>query len=300
MALVKKAALEQLNKVALTTYNSFFTATESAVSQLVTRQPINGPAYVHSFITSVGALREWTGERVAKSVAVGEFTGRTKKWERTVEVDVEDVLTDLLTPFTQKMSAVGAAAATHLDERVAALLQDGIDATKRKTYDGLAIFSASHARDDGTVQSNNNTSQALTSENLAESWEQMLALTDPEGKPLKMRPRYLVVPSQLVLTARDLVSSQLVNSGSSNVLNTLGLEIVHLPELDSQATTWYLLGGRPGMTPFMNYEFQAPQLASQTNATDDAVFYADKFVFGVTARNEVEAAPWECLQRNIA
>lgn len=96
----------------------------------------------------------------------------------------------------------------------------------------------------------------LTIANLEWTLAAMRKQTSPSGKPLKIRPRYLVVPPDLELTARsiltsankmylDVAAATAIPMPTTNVLPQMGLEIKvneWLPLIDTThgTTGWYL------------------------------------------------------------
>lgn len=98
----------------------------------------------------------------------------------------------------------------------------------------------------------------LTMANLETTLGLMKAQTDTLGKRLRLRPKYLVVPSELELTAKAILTSshkmwtESAGGGSTplpttNVLPTAGLQVRvndWFPYIDTTAgdTTWYLFG----------------------------------------------------------
>lgn len=273
-----------------------FVPDSGMTAPLVTTQPLNQNAFLHAFRTNHPRMRLWQGERLKRSMKLEYISGQTDNWECTIAAPVVDIMSDRLRTFYDNVMQVALNAGMYVDERVADVLNNGTNVNKYPNYDGLSLFNDSHARDDGTTQDNNLTGTALTQANLITAYETMMSFTDPEGVPLNKVPRYLIVPTQLSITAVEIVKSQLINDGDSNVFR-LGypLEVIVLPWLSS-ATTWYLAADKP----FVNHEFQPPQLSVLAAPSDGNVFWNDEVVYGVTARSKVLPGPWENLLRAVA
>jgi phage major head subunit gpT-like protein len=299
MAFSKSSQLSAVNQTLVTTYNEVFKQVESNVGDLVVTQPVPEKTFVHAFVTGYPKMREWIGEKTPKSIKAEQIIGVAKPWESTVEIDVDDLLSPILRPILADLENLGETAATHLDELIASFLQNGTSsASEYQNFDGQPLF-GTHTNEDGTTQSNNNTSRELTAANLITSVEQFMKYTDPLGRPLKNRPTHLLVPSDLYFTAKALVENPIDASGATNTMFN-ALKVVYLPELDSQTTTWYLACVKGSVTPFINYELMAPELTVLNSPESENFFWKDKVVYGVVAKRAVKAGPWFLLQRNIA
>lgn len=98
-----------------------------------------------------------------------------------------------------------------------------------------------------SVGNGNKGTGALSTANLKIAWNSFTTLRDDDGNPIMNRPKYLVVPPQLELTAREIVYPELQAPGqaTANAVPRLGLEVIvdpFLPLVDLvQGTTgWYL------------------------------------------------------------
>lgn len=299
MAFIKGDQLSAVDQTLVTAYNEVFNRVESNVADLVATQPVQQKAFVHAFKTGYPNFRKWTGEKIAKSVKAVEIAGTTEKWESTVEIDVEDMMSGLLTPLLGDMENLGDMAATYLDRAVAEFLQNGTSTdAPYLNYDGASLF-GNHTLDSGVVQSNNLTSLALNAANLITAYETVMGFKNPNGDPLNLMPTHLLVPNSLYLTAKALVENPIDASGATNVMYNK-LKVVYLPELNNQSTTWYLTTTKGSSKPFMNYELEGPTFSSKNSPQDDNFFWSDKIVHGVTVRHAVKAGPWQLCLRCIA
>lgn len=300
MALLKPANLEALNKTLVTMYNETFKRTESKVGELVITQPIGSSNFVHSFMLSFPDYRNWIDERVVNSVKIEEISGKTEKKELTIGIDVEDMLSEVTAPLIAQLGDLGYKSATLTDKMVAEFLQNGTSTNSKYTnFDGKPLFATDHPRDDGTTQSNNLTSTALTAANFITAYEAMMAFTDPTGAPLNIMPTHIVVPASLYLTAKGIVENPIDASGATNTLYN-SVKVVHLPELNNQTTTWYLTSTHNGTAPFMKYELEAPKDTLLNDPSDHNFFWNDQVVYGSVARVAVRAGAWMQILRCIA
>jgi len=124
-------------------------------------------------------------------------------------------------------------------------------------------------------------------------------LTDPDGNPLGIAPRILLVPPELELTAAELMTSSLLISGnttaapSANVLQ--GRYRVVVSNYLTSATTWWLLADGADL-PAMDVVFLNGQ---QAPTVENVMPDADKL--GVTVKGYMDfgvakAEPLSCLR----
>jgi phage major head subunit gpT-like protein len=59
--------------------------------------------------------------------------------------------------------------------------------------------------------------QALDETNFESLWEAMIQQTADNGKPLKVSPTHLIVPSSLHFDAKRLINQQILAAGESNI-----------------------------------------------------------------------------------
>lgn len=148
---------------------------------------------------------------------------------------------------------LGNSAAATEETLLANIFNNGF--TTETTPDGVAVFSASHVREDGGSASNKAATDGGLSISTLETG--LIAFRDQRdggGKRLQKRPKILLVSPSDQFTATRLVGSEYspeinygedaVNSGTMamNPVNSLGLQVVvwdYLTDTDA----WFLLGG---------------------------------------------------------
>ena len=111
--------------------------------------------------------------------------------------------------------------------------------------DGVSLFNASHPLTGGGTQSNTASSD-LTQASLEAAITAFETLTDDEGLKIAVKPKYLLVPSALKFTAKEIVKSALEPSTANNAINALvdeNIEVVASPYL-TDAGQWILLGAQ--------------------------------------------------------
>lgn len=134
------------------------------------------------------------------------------------------------------------------DQEVAGwnLINDGFN-TNNTGFDGLALYSTAHTRlDGGATQANRPaTDAALSLSALHDAVIQFRNWRNDRGRPFAgNEPRLLVVPPDLMLTAHELLDSQLkpgTANNDANVITRFGIQVKVVDYLTS-TTAWFLFG----------------------------------------------------------
>ncbi len=140
--------------------------------------------------------------------------------------------------------------------------------------------------DDGVQNTHlNRGTTALSYAALKVVWTAMLKQTDTAGKRLNLRPRYLLVPPDLMLTAAEIVQSALAPGGNNNDKNVLqgALEPISVAQF-TDATDYYLICD-PGEIESIEVGFvngrEEPELLLQDSPLAGQVFTNDQMSFKV-------------------
>ena len=168
-----------------------------------------------------------------------------EKFGRLFSLTREAIINDDLNQLRDRPAAMGRAAARTLNKSIVAKFE-----ANGPAYDGTNLFHASH---------NNLLSGAgfvLTEDTLNQALTLMRLQTDPNGNRIGLRPRLLLVPAQLEMTARRILNSALVpqagygattpaapvpfGPGGANVLQ--GIVDYAVEEYLTDPSDWYLIG----------------------------------------------------------
>jgi phage major head subunit gpT-like protein len=261
-------------------------------NKIATEVPSSDKQEIYGWLLRIPTLREWIGDRLVQNAALASYTLRNKHYELTEELDRDDVEDDSLGRYKPLVEMMGLQARKWPDYLLAALLQAG---TTEKAFDGKAFFADDHPKDisgrtSGTYD-NNFASTALSTANYDAVRTAMMSYVGEDGKPLGVRPNLLVVPPQLERTARTILNAELIPSaaGTASETNVLrgSADLLVVPELANEATTWYLLDVSKPIKPFVFQLRKAPQFVTKTAIDDDSVFWKNKFHYGVDARGNV-------------
>lgn len=257
----------------------------------------------YGWMARIPKMREWVGPRVVENLNSHAYTLENKDYELTVSVDRNDWEDENLGIYTPLMEEMGRAAAKWPDDLMKTTLQAG---TTALTFDGVSFFNTAHPLDPAATQSNNFTGSPLNAANYASVREKMMCLNGEDGRPLGIMPNLLIVPPQLEQAARIILNAEFVvgteassTGGNTNVLRG-SADLLVVPELCNQATTWYLADTSRPVRPLVFQQRKAPQFVAKTQVNDDNVFYDREFVWGTDSRGAGGYSLWFLMARAIA
>lgn len=259
--------------------------------------PSNGRENRYAWLDKLPAMREWVGERQIQNAIARGYSIVNKDWELTVEVDRNDILDDNLGVYSPIVSSMGVQARLWPDYRCAEVLQLG---TSLLAFDGQPFFSDSHPIniDDAAAGTydNNFAGTALTAANYNTVRSTMISYLGRDGKTLNVRPTLLIVPPQLEQTARQILNADFTAPAAAFGQNAAGgfqsnvlkgsAELLVVPQLSNEPTTWYLLDTSKPVKPMVWQLRKAPELIPYVNPADPELFRRKKFVYGVDSRGE--------------
>lgn len=143
MAIISNATL---NNLRTTVRGEFRTAFQNAnatslYKRLATEVPSSSKSNTYGWLAKFPQMREWVGDRVAKSISEGSYAITNKKYESTLSVDRADIEDDNLGHYRTIAQSMGQEVSDFFDRRVAALLKDGFESL---CYDGENFFDDEH------------------------------------------------------------------------------------------------------------------------------------------------------------
>lgn len=299
--LITTASIAALDKGFSKVYRTAYDSTPEWGDRVATTINSKHGTEVHGWMQRILKMRRWDGPRLIHNLNTHEYTLTNKTYENTVGVGVNEIEDDSLGVYEPIFSEMGRQSRKWKDQLLKDALQNG---TTNTSFDGVAFFASTHPLDPAGNQSNNFTSSALTAANYDTVRSAMMGYTGEDGEPLGVTPNLLVVPPQLEREAREILNADMIANGAgtagiSNVLKG-SADLLVIPELANEATTWYLMDTTKGIKPLVFQLRQAPTMASRTSITDDNVFNRDQFEWGVKARGTEGYALWWLCARSIA
>ena len=230
-------------------------------------------------------MRKWVGERVIKQLAAHAYRLENEDWEATIEIDKNDFSDDRLQMYSAQARTAAEAAAVWADEMVMAAINNSF---ARTCHDGQNFFDTDHPLAGAADFSNKLTAQlkADTQANAAASFGAaeiaLMEMADPEGRPMGLMPKTLLVPPALKATANTLMTADRLDDKPNPYKGAAEVECN--ARLTSR-TAWFLLAeGAGGLKPFLWQLRQQPQIDSVMDPTNPHVFMTRNYLFGIHGR----------------
>lgn len=222
-------------------------------------------------------------------------------WEKTMGVHRRDLEDDINTgtvtrQLIQDGFATGGKFAMHKDVLAAAVLIQN-----PTCVDGKTLFHQTHNINpfnaDSDTYPNEYGSMPLTAENLAKAMGLIGKVKGPDGNPLHLRIRKLLLPTMLEARGLHLVTSTQIN-GTDNPMARKGISVVVAPELMSQTgytdgdEVWHAIcsvGGAMAKAPIIYQRRQALKVVSRFKPDDPHVFDLNEYLWGAEERGQIAA-----------
>jgi phage major head subunit gpT-like protein len=266
----------------------------------------------YGWLAAVEDVREWVGQREATSLSTFDYSLKNKHWEHTLEVDKDDIEDDNLGVYSMRAQFAGTRWATHPGRLIIAELMKLGHA--KLCYDKQNFFDTDHpAVLNGaatTYQNYWSSGMPLNKTNALARRAYMLALTNEAGFYIASNPRLLIVPPQLEDEAYKIAEAQIVMETTTSpgnlaagVTNTAAMkqrfDVLMIPELADEPTTWYLADVSQFLKPFLFQQRQKVQFQTRFNPNDDNVFWKRTYVWGSDARYNVGFTFWQLMAKCV-
>jgi phage major head subunit gpT-like protein len=205
-------------------------------------------------------LREWVDEKQARGLSRYEWEILVKRWEATIEVDL-DVLADARgNVYEFRMREMAQNASRHRYNLLSSLLSGGDAALG---YDGQYFFDTDHSEGSSGSQSNKLTGSGTSLANVTTDYyaakAKLMQYLDDVGEPIwvgDFRPIVWFPAGNATLFQRfmELKGAALVSGAAgvaaSNVLVN-DFDLAPDPKLSSASNDWYMLNPEGSMKPFV-------------------------------------------------
>ena len=261
-------------------------AETSQAEQLLEVVPSTTDTEQYPTATLLGDLEEVLDEVTITNIGryVQSIPNRT--FARIVQVKRNDIADDNIGVYRPGVRQLGRRAALFpLRLAVEALLSGFTDSW----IDGQPVFSASHAWPGGQTWSNR-ASAALAEAGFDAACLALESRLGPDGAPLGLVPRLLVVGPHLRGTAEELVQLQFLANGASN-RRYKRCDLMVLPRLGS-STAWFVLDNDP-VRPMVLQDREGPEFTAKDSPEDDDAFYRELYAYKARRRCAVAIlAPW--------
>ena len=141
MAIVTSSLIQTLRTGYSKAFQEALAKAPTQWASVATRVPSGNSSNTYGWLGQFPKLREWTGDRVFKSIKEHGYAVTNKLYEATVDIPRTAFEDDELGVYSPLFSEMGYAAATHPDEIVFGLLAAG---RTTDCYDGKKFFAADH------------------------------------------------------------------------------------------------------------------------------------------------------------
>ncbi|MEI8350089.1 MAG: Mu-like prophage major head subunit gpT family protein [Candidatus Omnitrophota bacterium] len=231
--------------------------------------PSNQESETYKWLGFAPALREWIGGRQAKGLRENGITIKNKKYEATLEIDVDDLRRDKTGQINIRIAELADRVNAHWGSLLSTLIANG-GATV--CYDGQYFFDNDHSEgDSGTLSNlltvsdygdlNVTTAADPTANEMAKVILKMIqhiySLKDDQGEPMNENAKafMIMVPVNMWAAGLQAASSNLLSTGTGAIDNPLknggfSLDVIANPRL-STTTVLYAFRTDGRAKPFI-------------------------------------------------
>ena len=271
-------------------FNSAYTAAVTTWAMIAMRVDSTTGEEQYPWLANFPQMREWVGERTLKQLAAHIYALRNRDFEATVAIDRNHFLDDRLSMYAAQARGAGTSAGNWPDEMVYGAVSNAFDAAKGKCHDGKAFFADDHPLDNAAAFDNKLAAalkadtQANAEASFGKAETMLMEMKDPEGRPLGLEPKALLVPPALKATGRILMEADRLDDKPNPYKGSA--EVVCSSRLTSK-TAWFLLAeGGGGLMPFLWQVRQDPQIDTLMDPDNPHVFMNREYLFGIHGRGE--------------
>ena len=287
--IVNKETLQSLSVSIKTIFNNVFEKKATTHKQIATViENISSMTVTYAWLGSFKKMREWVGDRVINNLTAHKYSLTKSDWELSEAVSRDDIEYDLLGLVKPRIEQMAHEAGTHYDEMLAELIE-----SNAPCYDGKNMFATDH--DIGSVAFSNIGTKKLTNMAALAARTEMLSLLSDEGKNLGLKPRLLLVPPHLEITAKKICNNTKINNVENDAQGMFDyLVLDHLTDTDA----WYLLDVSRPVKPFILQINKPIKLEAMFSATDESVFMRKEFRYGVDSQDKAGNGLWQCAYKS--
>lgn len=272
---------------------SRFDAVPTIYQDLCTRIPSTSKSEDFRFLGQVPRMRVFGAGRIAQGVGAYRYTVDNEKYEATIEVDRDEKSDDQLGQINIRIAEMATAAATHKDELLADLLENG-GTSGYNSYDAVTYFNDSHSLGDSGAMDNNLSLNVTTPSDpttaemktaVQAMIQQLRSFKDDKGRPLNvsMGGLKLIVPPNMEFAAKEALQAVIV-AQTSNVLTNMAQPVV-FPYLTS-TDKLYLMKTDAAVRPFAFLDREPIEFGALEQTSEEG-FMTEKYKYGVRARYSI-------------
>jgi phage major head subunit gpT-like protein len=272
----------------------------------------NQETETYKWLGMVPAMREWVGGRQAKGLRENGISITNKKYEATLEVNVDDLRRDKTGQLRVRIAEQARRANAHWASLLSTLILNGPSAL---CYDGQYFFDTDHSEGSSGSQSNqispdisalpcavHGTTTTPSREEAVQSILQgvsaILGFLDDQAEPMNEEAAQFVVmaapqnPLYLCLQAAIVLDN--LAAGVANIIPSSGFNISIVP--NARLSTWTdrfaIFRTDAQVKPFIKQE-ELPIVMSAKAEGSEFEFDSDKHQYGIKASRNVGYGYWQ-------
>lgn len=311
---ISAANLEILFREAQNQFQQALINTPVIHPAIATTLPMGTRQTVQAFLQQVPLMRKWLGDRVINNAIAQSRVITAEPYENTISVDKFDIEDEQIALFSYTVQMFSEAGVKWPDQLVARFVSE--EAATVLGYDGVPVYSENHPTLGGVAgglpagapaaQSNLLLDTPLTWDNFVAAYTQMQSWVGPDGAPMPVVPDTLMVPPQLLGTAKQILEADfrvlegVTTAPQSNTFKGVVKLLVN-PWLRNMADAdgngnWWLLDTSSAIKPYIFYQRSPVTMTALTNPNDPNMFLNHKLMWGLEARgNACESVWWKSL-----
>lgn len=261
------------------------------IDLLTMRISSSSPIEEYNWSDAVPSMREWIDERPINRLGVQQHSITNLDFANGIEVDRNDLMDDKLGLLAPRIQSLAMAAARHKMDLLRGLL-NGVFTTS-VAYDGVSLCNNAHPRRDGGTQDNNQSGGGvLASGSFQAAVTALETLTDERGEFLNNGVTHLIVGPDNRFTAADLLQSERLASGATNVNRNIAQPIV----ITGLTTALFFVAdlSKP-LKPLIFQERTPVQFVTMADPDDAEHFHRKKLFWGADYRGNAGTGLWQLI-----
>jgi len=273
--------------------------------------PSDQESETYKWLGASPAMREWVGGRQAKGLKENGITITNKKFEATLEIDVDDHRRDKTKQIDIRIAEMADQVNGHWADLLTTLLL-----ANGNCYDGKAFFATNHSEGASGTQVNALTKSHVTALTVASTTAvtpaemakailgvigYMLSIKNDQGKAMNRNAKSFQIQVPIALWAASVQAVTMNNlaiSGGGNQDNPLlkfGLQLDVVPnaDLDSTSTVVFYVYRRDGRAkPFILQSEEDVSISAIAEGSEEE-FKNNRHLYGVKALRNVGFGYWQ-------
>ncbi len=278
-------------------FQDAFSTTQPRWMEIAMEENSNSSETVYSLTAKRARLQEWIGERQLRGMASRSYTVGNKRYEDSLELDIDMIEDDAFGIFNARTDELGQAAKLWPDELVFPALMAG---NSTLCVDGKNFFASDHPitpfNTDLGTWSNIYTGKPFNEENFSEVHMNGRLVLGWDERVMKIYFDTFIGPPQLEDIAKKTLMNPMVSSITSNGPNGVPVQniqagkvkkLIILEELADEPNVWYLAKTIGPEKPLIFQVRKAPMFEEISKPGSELIVLRRKIIYSVFARGGV-------------